>query len=365
MEIGFVSESREKGEKRFACSPQVAYLLKQKGHNVLIERGGGVSCLFSDDEFIKNGANILSREEILGRADIIVSIYPLKDEDLANLKGGQTLISLMYARINREYLQKISNKKCSGYALELIPRTTIAQKMDVLSSQANLAGYQAVITASYYYGGVLPMMVTPAGTIKPAKVFIIGAGVAGLQAIGTAKRLGGVVEAYDVRPEVKEQIESLGAKFFDIKIEGTVESKGGYVTQLSEETLRKQREALKNKLAECDIVITTAQVFGKKAPIIITKEMVEAMKAGSVIVDLAAETGGNCELTRPDEIIFHNGVTIIGDTKLTSKVARTASELFAKNVYEFILHILGKKELEKDEIVKGALVVKDGQILIS
>lgn len=362
MKIGFVKEVRE-NERRFGCVPGVISLYKKKNCEVYVERGGGEGAFYDDVSFKEAEAVVVPRQDILKECDVIVSINPLPDADFTILKGGQVLISLMWARANPEYLKKIAEKGCTGYALELIPRTTVAQKMDVLSSQANLGGYQAVITAAHYYTSVFPMMVTPSGTLKPAKVFIIGAGVAGLQAIGTARRLGAVVEAYDIRPEVKEQIESLGAKFFEIKIEEGFETGGGYVTKISEDVLRKQREALGNKLAECDVVITTALVPGKRAPLIITKEMVEKMKKGSVIVDMAAEMGGNCELTQAGKTIIHNGVVIIGETRLPSFVARSASEMFARNIYEFIVHaFFSGKNPEEDDILKSTLVVDKGKI---
>jgi len=365
MRVGFLKERKE-GERRFSCIPQLVKKYKEKGIDVLIERGGGELSFFSDSQYVSEGGMLADRSQILKECDVIISINPLSDEDINNLKGGQTLISLMWARTNKPYIEKIAGKGCSGFALELIPRTTVAQKMDVLSSQANLGGYQAVLTAASYFPGVFPMMVTPAGTLRPARVFIIGAGVAGLQAIGTARRLGAVVEAYDIRPEVKEQIESLGAKFFEIKIEGGFQTAGGYVTQVSEDVLKKQREALAKKLAECDVVITTALIPGKRAPLIVTKDMVEGMKPGSVIVDMAAEMGGNCELTQPGKIIQHNGVIIIGEVNLTSWVARSASEMFSRNVYEFIIHaFFSGKKIEEDDILKATCVVQNGKIMIN
>ena len=293
---------------------------------------------------------------------------PLPEADLAQLRSGQVLIGMCDPLGRPEGFQPLAQRGLTVFALELLPRITRAQSMDVLSSMATVAGYRAVLLAAVQLPKMFPMLMTAAGTITPAKVFVVGAGVAGLQAIATARKLGGVVSAYDVRPAVKEQVQSLGAKFVELGLETQgAEDRGGYARQLGDEFYKKQREMMSRWVAESDVVITTAMIPGQKAPVLITQEMVAGMRPGSVIVDLAAERGGNCELTQPGQTVHHHGVAILGPMNLPAEVPYHASQMYAKNISTFLLHLLNKQgqiELDRDdEILRETLVVRNGQIV--
>jgi H+-translocating NAD(P) transhydrogenase subunit alpha len=372
MIIGVPKETRPE-ERRVALVPGVLPQLTKAGYEVVVEPGAGADAGYPDGAYEKGGAKLAPRAEVFAKADVIVLVNGpganpgAGDADLALLRQGQYLICQQDALTAADSNAAVAKTGAILLAMELVPRITRAQSMDVLSSMASLAGYKAVIMAADALPKIFPMMSTAAGTIAPAKVFIMGAGVAGLQAIATAKRLGAVVEAYDVRSAVKDQIQSLGAKFVEIEVASTgAEDKGGYAKDLGEEFYRKQREMLSKVVAASDVVITTAAIPGKKSPVLVTAEMARGMKPGSVIVDLAAERGGNCELTQGGKTVVDSGVTIMGPVNLPSTIPFHASQTYAKNVQTFILN-LGKKgtvELNlEDEIVKGTLVTREGVIV--
>lgn len=355
-------------ENRLALTPQTAAKLSKRGAEIVIESGLGAPLFFTDEAYIKSGCRISSRAEILKSADILIKVRKPALDDIKYLKPGAIHISFLDPFNEKDIIQQLASAKISAVSLEMIPRTTLAQKMDALSSQASLAGYTAVLLAAERSKKIFPMMTTPAGTIPPARVFVVGAGVAGLQAIATAKRLGARVEAFDTRPVVKEQVQSLGAKFIEIDLGETGQTKDGYAKALTPEQLAKQREGMKKICASSDIVITTAQLFGRKAPVIITKDMVAGMKPGSILVDLAAESGGNIEGALPGKEIESNGVTIIGGLNLPGKAAVDASEMLASNFVNFIEHFWNKTtncfELRmEDEILKGCLITHQGNIV--
>ncbi len=361
------------GENRVALSPAVVPALVKKGFEVVIESGAGVAAAFPDSAYQEKSAKIVSaRAEVFSTADVIAQVRTLGanpeagKSDLSLLRAGQMVIGMAEPLTARESMQALAQSGAAVFALELIPRITRAQSMDILSSQATIAGYKAVLIAAQELPRMFPMLMTAAGTITAAKVFIVGAGVAGLQAIATARRLGGVVQAYDVRPEVKEQINSLGAKFVEMELDASSSAgSGGYAKAMDEEFYRKQRELMTKVVAASNVVITTAAVPGKKAPVLITKEMVQGMAAGSVVVDLAAERGGNCECTRPGETVVENGVRVLGPLNLASAIPTHASEMYAKNVVNFLLNMVkdGKLEIdEQDEIVRDTLVARGGQV---
>lgn len=358
------------GENRVAIVPTVVQSLVKAGFEVLLESGAGLTAGFPDGEY--KAARIVSRAEALS-ADVVLQVRGLGANlnagmaDLEGLKQGQIVIGFMEPLSEPKSAAEYARKGVTAFAMELMPRTTRAQSMDALSSMATVAGYKAVLIAAELLPKMFPMLMTAAGTINPARVLIIGAGVAGLQAIGTAKRLGAVVSGYDIRPVVKEQVQSLGAKFVELPLE-TKESEGagGYAKQMGEEFYKKQRELLGNVLAENDIVITTAAVPGKRAPILITREMAEKMKPGSVIVDLAAERGGNCELTKPGENVVHNGITIAGPVNVPSTVPFHASQMYAKNIVTFLLNMTkdGKVPCNlSDDIVKETMMTMNGEVV--
>ena len=340
----------------------VKKLLRLEGINVIVEKG--VSDIFSDQEYVDAGATLMKREDALKNADIILGVSKPVEEDLDEFKPNTLSISFLDVFSNKDYLEKLIAKKLSSISLEMIPRTTLAQKMDAVSSQDSLAGYTAVIVGSEKMNKIFPMMMTPAGTIKPAKVFIIGAGVAGLQAIATAKRLGANVIAFDTRPVVKEQVESLGGKFLSIDLGDIGQTEGGYAKVLTKEQLEIQQREMTKVIQDSDLVITTAKLFGRKSPIIIKKEVLKGMKSGAVIVDLAASTGGNVEGTVLDKVVEVNGVTIIGDKALATRVSKDASIMISSNMVNLISHFWDKEnktfDYNDDEILEGCLVTKDG-----
>ena len=362
----FVPKETLKGEVRVPLTPETAQDLKELELSINIEQGLGESINFADSDYEAFGVNVVERD-FLAKADIILRLNKPELEEVDKLKEGSIHISLLDPFQNLGLVKALAEAKVNSFCMELIPRSSYAQKMDVLSSQASLAGYVAVILAAERINKILPMMSTPAGTIPPAKVLIIGAGVAGLQAIATAKRLGAKVDAYDTRPIVEEQVKSLGAKFLKIDVGETGQTKQGYAKALTEEQLEKQRQQMTKFCASADIIITTAQLFGKPAPKIITEEMVASMNSGSVIVDLAASTGGNVAGSEPDEEVMVNGVKIIGLTNLPASVAKDASEMYANNASNLIKHIWDKqakaiKLNTEDEIVDSALLTHEGQI---
>lgn len=364
MKIAVLKETRD-GEKRVAITPQVAKQLVSKGYEVIVEEGAGESSAFQNQDYVSAGASIKSSGAMFGEANIFLKINPFSADEISQLPKSAICFSLMYHLINPEYVQSMAARGVSCFSMDAIPRISRAQSMDVLSSQGNLAGYKAVILGSENMTRIFPLMMTAAGTITPSKVLIFGVGVAGLQAIATAKRLGAVVEATDVRAETKEQAESLGAKFITVKDDG-VKVEGGYAKEVTAEYLAKQKEAVNKSLFQADLVVTTAQVMGKKAPVLITEEQVKQMKYGSVIVDMAVEQGGNCELSELNKIVIKHGVKIVGIGNLPSTLATNASELYAKNVQNLLLHLSDKDAFKWDmdeEITKGTLIIHHGQIL--
>jgi len=358
MRIGILKETAAK-ERRVAIVPDTVPLLTKLKLEVLVQAGAGNEALFADSNYEKAGARVVPEAAALARdAEILVKVQKPTPEEIGLMREGTVVIGFLQPSTSADLVKHLNERKITAFAMELIPRISRAQSMDALSSQANVAGYKAVLIAAVALGKYLPMMTTAAGTIRPAKVLVLGAGVAGLQAIATARRLGAVVWGYDVRPVVKEQVESLGAKFleFDLGIKDA-QDKGGYAKELSEEAKRKQQQMLADKTKEFDVVITTALIPGKPAPRLITRETVAAMKPGSVIVDLAAEAGGNCELTEADREVVKHGVTIIGPTNLPSTLPVHASQMYSKNVVELLKLIVkdGKLNLDfNDEIIKGA-----------
>lgn len=371
MIVGVVKETFP-GERRVALVPGVLPSITKAGAEVIVEAGAGLEAGFPDQEYEEKGAKIVSdRAEIFRSADIVCTIRtcaanPEKGAgDLELYRKDQVIIGLSEPLTALEPIQKIAATGVRLFALELIPRTTRGQAMDVLSSQATVAGYKAVALATDTLVKMFPLMMTAAGTIKPAKVFVIGAGVAGLQAIASAKRAGAVVHAFDVRPEVKEQIESLGGKFVEIEV-ADARGEGGYARELTDEEKKKQRELMADTIAESDVVITTAAVPGKKAPMLIPADVVRRMAPQAMIIDMAAERGGNCELTKPDEVIVENGVTILGPTNMAAAIPFHASQMFAKNVANLLALIIkdGKLELNmEDEIIVGTLETDGGEII--
>ncbi len=367
MIIGIPRE-RQETEARVAASPDTVRRYRQQGHEVLVERGAGVGSTVADEDYEAAGAELVGEPgELYARAEIVLKVQRPTAEEMALLRPGQALIGMLDPYFHRDQVRAYAEKGLVAFALELLPRTTRAQAMDVLSSQANLAGYRAMVEAMAAYRRVVPMMMTAAGTVAAAKVFVIGAGVAGLQAIATARRMGAVVTATDVRPAAKGEIESLGAKFVGFIPEDAATA-GGYARPLTAEEQRKQAEVLADHIRTQDIVVTTAAVPGREAPRIVTGEMVASMKAGSVILDLAVETGGNVEGSRPGETVTKGGVTILGPRNLPSRVAPTASALYARNMLNFLALIAPGEATElqinsEDELIAGTLLTRDGAIV--
>ncbi len=367
MIIGVPKETTPQ-EKRVPLIPSSVDRLVKKGAKVLVESGLGVTINLTDQDYKKVGAEISDRQTLLSSSDIILRIRKPPFEEIPSFKKNSIHISFLDPFNERKLVEELARQHISAISMEMIPRTTIAQKMDALSSQANLAGYVTVILAAERMNKIFPMMMTPAGTITPARVFIIGVGVAGLQAIATAKRLGARVDAFDTRPVVEEQVKSLGAKFVKIDLGETGQTKDGYAKALTPEQLEKQRQGMAKICSESDIVITTAQVFGRKAPVIVTQDMVSQMKPGSIIIDMAVETGGNVEGSVLDQEVNVNGVRIIGLGNLPSRVAVNASQMYSANLVSLLEHYWDKEtnffklNLE-DEILKGCLVTHQGQIV--
>jgi NAD(P) transhydrogenase subunit alpha len=366
MKVGVPREIVE-NERRVALAPDMVKKLMDAGAEVLIEKGAGASASLLDSMYQEAGAKIAGDAAALYKdSDVILKLQKPTDAEVDMLKEGQTLIALLQPLVNRDLVKKLAQKKVTCLSMDAIPRIARAQRMDSLSSQSSITGYKAVLIGAMKLGKYLPMMMTAAATMPPARVLVIGAGVAGLQAIATAHRLGAVVEAFDVRPVVKEQVESLGATFVELEDVGAeAQDAGGYAKELSEDHQKREMELIKHHAASSDIIITTALIPGRPAPILITKDMVEGMKAGSVIVDLAAETGGNCELTKPGEEISVNGVIISGPLNLASDMAMTASQLYSRNISGLLLLMLkeGKLELNfEDVIVNDCCVTHQGEL---
>ncbi len=358
MKIGI---PKEINDRRVAVVPPVLSKIKSLGVEVLIEKGAGEASAYADETYTDE-AIVCDRHRVLTESDIIISINCPGDEDLGKIRKGTILISLFQPYFDDSIIAKLESHGLRGISMDMIPRTTLAQSMDVLSSMAAIAGYKAVLTAADHLPRYFPMMITAAGSIKPTKVLVLGAGVAGLQAIATARRLGAVVEAFDVRQAAKEEVQSLGAKF--IEVEGAKDDKGagGYAVEQSEDFIKRQQAEVQNRAMNADIIITTAQVRGKKSPVLVPGSTIEKMKNGSVVVDLAASTGGNCDLTQDNKTIVHNGVTIIGDSNLAAKMPQDASLLFCNNVLNFLKLIINDGVLNLDtsnEIVGSALITKN------
>ena len=373
MIIG-VPKERYPGERRVALVPLVVPALVKAGFEVVIEAGAGDEASYRDEQYAEKGAKIVAdRAAVFGMADIIVQVlcYGSNDvtgkDDLPLFRRGQVLVGFLRPFGSAEVLQEIAEKGVTSFSIELMPRTTRAQSMDALSSMGTICGYKAVLMAAVTLPKIFPMLTTAAGTITPARVFVIGAGVAGLQAIATARRLGAVASAYDLRPAAKEQVQSLGGRFIELPIEAQdAEDARGYARAQDENFYNRQRELLGRVIAESDVVITAAVIPGKKSPVLVAKEMVRHMAPGSVIFDLAAERGGNCELTRTGETVVEYGITIIGTINLASRVPYHASQMYARNISAFLMHLVkdGKLQLNlEDEIVRETLVTRDGEVV--
>jgi NAD(P) transhydrogenase subunit alpha len=350
------------GELRVAMTPALISRLIKLGANVKIQNNAGAG-IHAHNEAYKGAEAISNVSDLYRSADIILKVQPPTEDEVISMKEKSILLSFLYPHTQPNIVKKMLEKKITSFAMELVPRISRAQDMDALSSQATITGYKAALLAADNSKFFFPMLTTAAGSIRPAKVFIIGVGVAGLQAIATARRLGAQVSAYDVRPETKEQTESLGAKFFDTGIQATGE--GGYARELTQEEKTKQAEALKKHISICDAIITTAGVPGKPAPKILTKNMIESMKPGAVVVDILADMGGNCELTKPGETIYHNGVAILGPINIPSSLAINASEMYARNLINLLNLMIKEGALNldwNDEIIAGSVVTHEGAI---
>lgn len=360
------------GENRVACTPDVVSKLIKAGFQIQIEKDAGLNAGFTNTLYEKSGAKIVDLNDLYSSADIVLKVQRPLDHPSAGkneidlMKDGTLLITFLYPLNHPELAKKCAANKINVISMDMIPRTTLAQKMDALSSQANIAGYKSVIMTADHLGKIFPMLMTAAGTISPAKVVIMGAGVAGLQALGTAKRLGAVVEVSDIRAAVKEEVHSLGGKFIEVEGAADMQDAGGYAKEVSQEFLKKQKDLIFKHITEADIVITTALVPGKKAPVLVTEEMVKNMRPGSVVLDMAVEFGGNCEVSEKDKTVKKYGVTIIGEPNLPSLVPTHSSEMYSKNILAFIQHFgkEGKVELRlEDEIIKGALITLNGEVV--
>ena len=357
-----------KGENRVSLLPEQAETLLKKNVEVWIESGAGSSAFASDEAYISKGIKVGERKQLLQQSDLIFSINTLAETDIAALKSNAVLIGVYQPLYNFVTMQQWAAKNITSFSLDTIPRTTRAQSMDVLSSQANIAGYRAVLLASTLFPRYFPMFMTAAGSIPPAKVLILGAGVAGLQAIATAKRLGAVIEVFDTRPAVKEEVMSLGAKFVEVEGAADASKAGGYAVEQTEEYKQKQQARIAEAVAKADIIITTAQIPGKQAPILLTEAMIASLKNGSIIIDLAAATGGNTPLTKNNEtIVTANGVTILGNSNLPSGMPFDASKMYGKNLLNFLQLIINKEAALnlnfEDDIVKGCCITNNGEVV--
>jgi len=370
MRIGVPRESFT-GENRVALTPAAVAALKKSGLDVAVEREAGTAAGFTDAAYEQAGASLVSRSEVFSTADILLQVRSIPFET-STLHRGQVVIGFADPLGSPDAIRALADAGVTAFSMELMPRITRAQSMDALSSMATIAGYKGVLMAANHLPRMFPMLMTAAGTLTAARVFIVGAGVAGLQAIATARRLGARVEAYDVRPAVKEQVQSMGARFVEFALETKdAEDKGGYAKAQDEAFYRRQREMMLKVVAANDVVVTTALIPGKKAPILITTDMIEAMAPGSVLVDLAAERGGNCELTRADQVVVHKGVTILGPSNPPALVPNHASQMYSKNITTFLAHLLWKDGAKKpsleldlsDEITRETLLTRDGEVM--
>ena len=372
MVIGIPKEILQ-GENRVSAVPEVVSKYIKSGFTVNVEQDAGLSAGYTNEKYSDAGAKIISgTAELFQSADVILKVQrPIENESLKKheldlMKPGTLLITFLYPLHYDELAKKCAEKKINVISMDMIPRTTLAQKMDALSSQANIAGYKSVLLSANALGKIFPLMMTAAGTISPARVVIMGAGVAGLQALGTAKRLGAVVEVSDIRPQVKEEVQSLGGRFIEVPTDASMQDSGGYAKEVSAEFLEKQKALIFKHITEADIVITTALVPGKKAPILVTEDMVKKMRPGTVVLDMAVEFGGNCEISELGKTVKKHGVTIIGEPNLPSLVPQHASEMYSKNILSLIQHISkeGKVELKlEDEIVKGSLITFSAEVV--
>tara|TARA_R110001599_G_scaffold353459_1_gene592452 strand:- start:153422 stop:154564 length:1143 start_codon:yes stop_codon:yes gene_type:complete len=368
MRIAIPKETHP-GENRVPITPDTAKKLCRMGAELVVEAGLGTGSGFADSEYSEAGATVSNnRNELIGSADVLLRLRKPSVEDISLMKRGCIHISYLDPFNERELVTALKDAGITAISMEMIPRTTRSQKMDALSSQANLAGYVMVLQAAAHLPRIFPMMMTPAGTLKPANVFVIGAGVAGLQAIATAKRLGAKVTAFDTRPVVAEQVQSLGAKFLEIDLGETGQTEGGYALELTPEQVDMQRQAQKDVIAKSDVVITTAQVFGRKPPVLVTKDMVAGMATGSVIVDMAAETGGNVEGSVPNEIVKVGGVTIIGLGNLAGEVAKDASQMYSANLFNLVEDNWNEEEKQfvvdfEDDILPGCIITHGGEVV--
>lgn len=355
------------GETRVALTPDLVADVQKMGLEVWIESGAGTKSYASDDQYEKAGAKIVkSAAELYTSAGMILKVQKPSPDEMAQFKPGTILVSFLWAQSDAELVESLKKAKLTALGMEAIPRITRAQNMDALSSMSSLAGYKSVLLGAAHLGKYLPMMMTAAGTIKPSRVLILGAGVAGLQAIATAKRLGAMVEAFDVRPAVKEQVESLGARFVDVPLESDTETKGGYAKELSKEAQDRQRKVIHDHVKMADVVISTALIPGKKAPTLITKEMVDSMTPGSVIVDLAAEQGGNCEYTKSGETTTVNGVHVLGPLNLPATMPVHASQMYARNIVALLKNMVKEGEVIfdlNDEVTLYTTITKDGEVI--
>ena len=354
-------------ENRVAITPDVVKSLQKAGFQCAVETNAGINANFLDEAYTQAGATIVADTATLySQADVVLKVNAPTPAEAHLMKDGGILISFLYAYTVPELVQVLREKQISAFSMDAVPRISRAQKMDALSSQANLGGYKAVLLGANNLGKIFPLMMTAAGTITPAKVLIFGAGVAGLQAIATARRLGAVVEVTDVRPETKEQVESLGGRFLEVKSDEGVKTEGGYAKEVSAEYLQKQQELIKNRIVDADLVITTALVIGKKAPVLVTEEMVRSMKPGAVIVDMAVESGGNCALSEINQTVVKHHVTIIGESNLPALLPVNASELYARNISTLLLHLATKEGFKwemDEEVTKGSLITHQGQLV--
>lgn len=365
MILGILSETNK--DRRVSLLPEQADVLIKKNVEVWVENGAGVNAFAADTTYVEKKVSVKDRSSILSQSDILLSIHPITETDLIALKSNTVIVGVFQPLFNVAFMQQLAAKQVTLFSLDMIPRTTRAQSMDVLSSQANIAGYRAVLLAATLFPRYFPMFMTAAGSIPPAKVLIIGAGVAGLQAIATARRLGAVVEVSDTRPAVKEEVMSLGAKFIEVEGAADASKAGGYAVEQTEEFKQKQQQRLAESIAKSDIIITTAQIPGKKAPLLVNETMLNSMKPGSVVIDLAAATGGNVFATKNNETIVHNGVTIMGNSNLAADMPWDASKLYGKNVLNFLQLIIDKDanlNLNfEDDIVKGCCITHGGEVI--
>ena len=363
MKIGILKET-QKGAYRVAITPNIAKLLVEKGFEVKVEEDAGANSNYKNSDYSKAGAPIRTKADIFKNSEILIKINPFDNDELKKLKKGQIIMAQLFHKSHPNDIKLISEKGATAFSMDAMPRISRAQDMDVLSSQSNLAGYKAVIRGAMEMTKIFPLMMTAAGTITPSRVLVYGVGVAGLQAIATAKRLGAIVEATDIRLETKEQTESLGAKFITVDTNGE-DTEGVYAKEVSEDYVRRQKEAVNKSLFQADLVITTAMIPGRKSPVLITKEQVMQMKNGAVIIDLAAAQGGNCELSKMNKTVIKNGVKIIGTTIAPESVSTNASDLYAKNMYNYLVHLTEGSQFKWDleeQITDETLIVFNGEI---